>query len=87
MATLLLIVILVSAAMSLGLLLGRVARLECRVSILLGVGAAICGASAILAVSPMIGAREQETAYAVTTIFVFNILALLCFPPTVTNSK
>ncbi len=79
-ATLLLIVILVSAAMSLGLILGHLAGLQRRVSILLGVGTAICGASAILAVSPLIRAREQETAYAVTTIFVFNVVALLCLP-------
>jgi uncharacterized integral membrane protein (TIGR00698 family) len=79
-ATLVLIVVLVSAAMSLGLVLGRATRLERRVAILLGVGTAICGASAILAVSPLIRAREQETAYAVTTIFVFNIVALLLLP-------
>lgn len=78
--TVALTVLLVTIAMSLGLLLGRVAGLQRRVSILIGVGTAICGASAILAVSPMIRARDQETAYAITTIFVFNIVALLCLP-------
>ena len=80
LATLLLIVVLVTIAMTLGLLMGRVARLPNTVAVLLGVGTAICGASAILAVSPLVRAREKETAYAITTIFAFNILALLCLP-------
>ena len=79
-STLLLIVTLVAIAMTLGLLMGRAAALDRTVSILLGVGTAICGASAILAVSPLVKAREKETAYAITTIFAFNIAALLCLP-------
>jgi len=79
-STLLLIVTLVAIAMTLGLLMGRAAALDRNVSILLGVGTAICGASAILAVSPLVKAREKETAYAITTIFAFNIVALLCLP-------
>jgi uncharacterized membrane protein YadS len=57
-STLILIVTLVAVAMTLGLLMGRAAALDRAVSILLGVGTAICGASAILAVSPLIKARE-----------------------------
>lgn len=79
-STLLLIVTLVAIAMTLGLVMGRAAALDRTVSILLGVGTAICGASAILAVSPLLKAPEKETAYAITTIFVFNIAALLCLP-------
>ncbi|MEU2552606.1 putative sulfate exporter family transporter [Streptomyces sp. NPDC013313] len=47
---------------------------------LIGVGTGICGASAIAAVTPVIGAAEAEVAYAVSTIFVFNIAAVLTFP-------
>ncbi len=79
-STLLLIVVLVVIAMTLGLLLGRAAHLGRTVSVLLGVGSAICGASAILAVSPLVNARQRETAYAITTIFVFNLVALLTLP-------
>jgi uncharacterized integral membrane protein (TIGR00698 family) len=79
-STLLLIITLVTVAMTLGLLMGRLAGLQRTVSVLLGVGTAICGASAILAVSPLVRARARETAYAITTIFAFNIVALLCLP-------
>lgn len=48
---------------------------------LIGVGTAICGASAIAAVSPVIRARSDQVAYAVSTIFLFNVAAVLVFPP------
>ena len=48
---------------------------------LIGVGTAICGASAIAAVSPVIRAKGNDVAYAVTTIFLFNVAAVLAFPP------
>lgn len=47
---------------------------------LIGVGTGICGASAIAAVTPVIGAAEADVAYAVSTIFVFNVAAILVFP-------
>ncbi len=47
---------------------------------LIGVGTGICGASAIAAVAPVIGAASVEVAYAVSTIFAFNVMAVLVFP-------
>ncbi|BDZ40123.1 YeiH family protein [Microbacterium suwonense] len=61
-------------------LLGRMLRTERRLTTLIGVGTGICGASAIAAVSPVIGAASAEIAYAVSTIFLFNILAVVLFP-------
>ena len=50
-------------------------------SILIGVGTAICGGSAIAATAPVIGARDEEIASAISTIFLYNIAAVLIFPP------
>lgn len=61
-------------------LLGRMLRTERRLTTLIGVGTGICGASAIAAVAPVVGAASAEIAYAVSTIFLFNILAVLIFP-------
>jgi uncharacterized integral membrane protein (TIGR00698 family) len=47
---------------------------------LIGVGTGICGASAIAAVTPVIGAVSVDVAYAISTIFLFNIAAVLSFP-------
>lgn len=60
--------------------IGKAMRVESRLRTLIGVGTGICGASAIAAVSPVIGAASAEIAYAVSTIFLFNILAVVLFP-------
>jgi uncharacterized integral membrane protein (TIGR00698 family) len=62
-------------------LIGRLLRVPRRERTLIGVGTGICGASAIAAVSPVIAATSAEIAYAVSTIFLFNILAVAVFPP------
>jgi uncharacterized integral membrane protein (TIGR00698 family) len=64
------------AAYVYGRLLGVVGDLRT----LIGVGTGICGASAIAAVSPVIEATSTDIGYAVSTIFVFNIAAVLAFP-------
>jgi uncharacterized integral membrane protein (TIGR00698 family) len=51
-----------------------------RLRTLIGVGTGICGASAIAAVSGIVAATEAEIAYAVTTVFAFNLVAVLLFP-------
>src|SRR5579872_5290325 len=61
-------------------LLGRLLNVHGNLRTLVGVGTAICGASAIGAVSTVIGATESEIAYAISTIFTFNVLAVLLFP-------
>jgi uncharacterized integral membrane protein (TIGR00698 family) len=60
---------------------GRWLGLDADLRTLIGAGTAICGASAIAAVSPVIRARSSHIAYAISTIFVFNIAAVLVFPP------
>lgn len=47
---------------------------------LIGVGTGICGASAIAAVTPVLGAAGIDVAYAISTIFLFNVAAVLLFP-------
>ncbi len=61
-------------------LLARALGVAMPVSALLTVGTSICGASAIAAVAPVIGASGAEIAYAVSVIFVFNITAVVTFP-------
>lgn len=65
-----------AAAYLLGRWLGIVGDLRT----LIGVGTGICGASAIAAVTPVIGAVSVDVAYAISTIFLFNIAAVLTFP-------
>jgi uncharacterized integral membrane protein (TIGR00698 family) len=60
---------------------GKLMGVPFKLKTLIGVGTAICGGSAIAAISPIIEADELEIAYSISTIFFFNIIAVLIFPP------
>jgi uncharacterized integral membrane protein (TIGR00698 family) len=61
-------------------LYGRLLGVPGDLRTLIGVGTGICGGSAIAAVSPVIEAASADVAYAISTIFLFNIAAVLVFP-------
>lgn len=61
-------------------LLGRWLGVHDHLKILIGVGTAICGGSAIAAVTPIIRSDDHDTAFAISTIFLFNVIAVLLFP-------
>ncbi len=61
-------------------LLGRWLLIESDLTTLIGVGTAICGASAIAATDAVISASESDVSYAISTIFFFNVTAVLTFP-------
>ena len=60
--------------------LGRAANLGRGLSLLLAVGTAICGNSAIAVVAPSIHADEEEVTAAITSVTVYGTLALFTFP-------
>jgi uncharacterized integral membrane protein (TIGR00698 family) len=51
-----------------------------RLTSLVGVGTGICGGSAIAAIAPIIGADDDEIAFSISTIFLFNVVAVVIFP-------
>ena len=64
----------------LGLTLGRLLHNKGKISILISSGTAICGGSAIAAISPVIHAKPEETAVAMGVVFLLNAIGLLVFP-------
>ena len=71
----------IGAAMGLGYLLGRWLKVEKGISYLISVGTAICGGSAIAAVSQVIKADDKEISVSIGTVFILNAVALFIFPP------
>ncbi|HUA07552.1 MAG TPA: putative sulfate exporter family transporter [Solirubrobacteraceae bacterium] len=69
-----------AAALISASVIGRRLGVPERLRVLIGVGTGICGASAIATVSGAIDARASEIRYAVSTIFAFNLAAVLLFP-------
>lgn len=60
--------------------LGRRLGLHARLSSLIAVGTAICGASAIVATGPAIRAKDEEIGYAIAVITLFGVVGLLAYP-------
>ncbi len=67
-------------AIVLGLALGKWLRVPGDTPLLVTVGTAICGGSAIAAVATMIKPKEQETSIALAVVFVLNAIGLVAFP-------
>ncbi len=68
------------SALTMACVAGKALRLRRDVATLIGVGTAICGASAIAATDAVIEADEADVSYAVTTIFLFNVVAVIAYP-------
>jgi uncharacterized integral membrane protein (TIGR00698 family) len=68
------------SALAMAWFAGRALGLRRDVLTLIGVGTAICGASAIAATDAVIDADDADVSYAVTTIFLFNVVAVIAYP-------
>lgn len=70
----------IAFALSCGLLLGLLLKVNRIQSFLISAGTAICGGSAIAALGPVTNAGEEEMAVSMGTVFVLNSVALFLFP-------
>ncbi len=61
-------------------IIGKVLKLDGKVTVLIGIGTSICGGSAIVSTAPVINAKDEDVAHAISTIFLFNIIAVFIFP-------
>lgn len=64
----------------LGTFLGKWLKTDRKTSHLISCGTAICGGSAIAAISPVIKSNENQTSIALGVIFILNSIALFVFP-------
>ena len=78
--SLIIMVFTLSTAFLVAYFAGRALKLRGNVPVLIGVGTAICGGSAIAATAPIIKASDKEVAFSISTIFLFNIIAVFVFP-------
>lgn len=78
--TMILMVFTLTAAFLTAYFLGKLLKVEKNTNILIGVGTAICGGSAIAATAPVIHADDEDVARSISTIFLFNVIAAFLFP-------
>ncbi|WP_066829121.1 YeiH family protein [Rufibacter ruber] len=63
-----------------GFVLGKWLKVENTTAYLVAVGTAICGGSAIAAVSPLVQAQEKQMSLSLGIVFLLNSVALVVFP-------
>lgn len=70
----------VLGALAIGILLGVLLKIDKTIALLISVGTAICGGSAIAAVGSTVKANSDQLSIATGTVFLLNALALFIFP-------
>lgn len=58
----------------------RIFKLDRETSMLIGSGASICGAAAVLAVEPVVKGRPEQVTIAVATVVLFGTIAMFLYP-------
>ncbi|GAV23224.1 YeiH family protein [Carboxydothermus pertinax] len=74
------VLIVIAFALFFGVWFGRKMGLSPELSILMGAGCSICGATAIAAVGPVIKAKDEELGIAVAAVTVFGLIAMILYP-------
>ena len=70
----------IATVMILGYFLGKFLKIERPLSYLISVGTAICGGSAIAAVTPIIKPSTKQISLALAIVFTLNSVALFIYP-------
>jgi len=78
--SLLLIVGLILIALAVAIVVGRLFKIPQKLAVMIAVGTAVCGGSAIAAIAPVIKARDEEFSFAVSVNTLMGMPAVLSFP-------
>ena len=70
----------VIAIFLIGILLAKAFNINNSLGLLISSGTAICGATAIAAIAPIIKSKPKELLIALSIIFIFNAIAIVAFP-------
>lgn len=70
----------IGIALASGVLLTRLFEVPRRLAVLLCVGTAVCGCTAVVALSPVIRARHEETGFALVCVVAFGCVGMLLYP-------
>ena len=74
------VLVVIAFALWFGVWFGRKMGLSPELSILMGAGCSICGATAIAAVGPVVKAKDEEMGIAVAAVTVFGLFAMILYP-------
>ncbi len=72
--------IIVVGTLGVGLLAGRMLRMDTDTTLMVSTGSAICGAAAVLGAEPVVKCTPAKTAVAVSTVVIFGTLSMFLYP-------
>ena len=72
--------IIITGTMIIGLIAGRILRLDTDTTLMTSTGSAVCGAAAVLGAEPVVKCESHKTAIAVSTVVIFGVLAMFLYP-------
>ena len=72
--------IIVCGTIGIGVLVGRLLKIDRSIALLTSCGSAICGAAAVLGVDGAIKPKPYKTAVAVATVVIFGTLSMFLYP-------
>jgi len=75
----LIVVCILSVLVLIKLLIKKV-PISSKMSYLIAIGTSVCGATAIVAIAPVIDAKKNEVAYAIANITLFGVISMLVYP-------
>lgn len=73
-------VVVVAGTLLIGLLLGRLLKVDGETALMTSTGSAICGAAAVLGAEPVVRCEAHKTAVAVSTVVIFGTLSMFLYP-------
>ena len=72
--------IIVTGTILLGIVLGRLLKVDSQTALMTATGSAICGAAAVLGAEPVVKCEAHKTAVAVSTVVIFGTLSMFLYP-------
>ncbi len=72
--------IIVCCTLTLGILLGKVLKMDSQTAIMTATGSSICGAAAVLGAEGVVKCESYKTAIAVSTVVIFGTIAMFLYP-------
>lgn len=73
-------IIIVGGTLLLGMVLGKLLKMDKDLTLLTATGSAICGAAAVLGAEPIVKGQPHKTAIAVSTVVIFGTISMFLYP-------
>ena len=73
-------VIIIAGTLLIGVLVGKLLKMDSETALMTSTGSAICGAAAVLGAEPVVKCAPHKTAVAVSTVVIFGTLSMFLYP-------